>query len=494
MKRILIIASLLFLGLGAGAYCDDSPLSNAVTIVTISLESVSQLALANSLDIQIAKFDAAISQTSLGKAVSIFDTILTAAVGANDDETASAISSAATKTREDTYSLGFSKKLPTGTTVTIDGENKRTNSDSSLTPINPYHQATAGASVTQAIGKNFFGLADRNDIKITKIDIENSRYTSLDDIETALYNVQAGYWNFVLKDSELKIAVEMLKKAQTLYNIYAEKYEVGLIEKVDLFAVDANLKTRENNVLIAQLGKETAKNNLLFLLNEQNLSVQLQPLDLLTIDPDDEAVSLDVSLREALQHRRDYKKAQNSLKKNNIDIVTKKNSLWPEIDLKATFTRNGIQSQYKESWQNISDQDNAEMFLGLTIKLPIENRMAKSELKEAELTKQQLILSFTKTERLIIKELNNIVKEINSLKNQIRLYSSVVTLQQNKLEEETKRLKYGRSNSDIIIRYEEDLLGARLNMARTRFQYRLALSKLKLSKNTLLDRYWEEVL
>ena len=65
----------------------------------------------------------------------------------------------------------------------------------------------------------------------------------------------------------------------------------------------------------------------------------------------------------------------------------------------------------------------------------------------------------------------------------------LVRLQKAKLNAELGRLHWGRSNSDLIIRFEDDVLNARLELARSYCRLRKALVDLSLSKHTLLKEY-----
>jgi len=458
----------------------------------ISFEEVTQLALDNSLDIQIAKYDAYIKQTSLFKAESIFDTYFNVNAGYFDDTTKQPSVVFGTATGQTNYNFGISKKLPSGTEIAINAGDARNFTNSPFATLNPYHEASAGISLKQPLGKNFFGLADRAGIKITKIDIENAQYSSLEDIEQALYNAQVAYWKFVLKCEELKIREGILQKSQKLYDIYKEKIKIGMVEEVDVVAVEANLEIRKADVLIAELEKEQAKNELLFALNIDDLSIELAPRDSLDIGP--LSVDLYQALTDAINNRRDYKQIKNQLLANDINIVVAKNALWPKFDLEASFTRNGLDRKYKPAWEGISDKNNRELFVGITLEFPLENRNSKGDFEEARLQKEQNLLSLKRTERLIFKEIHNQVKQVNTLKEQVSLYEKTSLLQAKKLEEELKRLKYGRSNSDFIIRYGEDVLNAKLGLAQVLFAYRVSLVDLELVKQTLLDKYWRQEL
>jgi len=493
MNKILgffIVFLVLFSSL---APCQEFDSANdGVVIISISLDQAMKLMLANSLDIQIAKFDVYRKRTSQGLAESIFDTVLSASAIYRDDQSESPISTSATKVRDNTYSLGVAKKFLTGTEISLSAEDGRSSSNSSVVSTNPYHEAKGTITIKQPIGKNFFGLADRSDLKITQIDIENVEYSSLDAIEKSLYQAQFAYWDLALKEEEVRIRIGMLREAEKLYEIYQDNQTRGLVEKVDMAAIEANLHLRESDVVLASLIKDTAKNDLLFLFNEDDTNIQLQALDNLSLSPN--SADFNESLKLAISKRRDYKAMENELKNIGIEIAVNKNSLWPEIDLEASFSRNGINSQYQDSWEEALDSDNDELSLGVSFSFPLENRSARSQLKEAKLKKEQYILKFKRLERLILKDISNLVRKVNSLKINIDLFEKVVSLQEEKLNQEKLRLSRGLSNSDTIIRYEDDLLIAKLSLKQTFFKYRIALLDLEIAQNILLDKYWEGVI
>lgn len=463
-----------------------------VFIKELSITEVTKIALEENLDIQIAKFDAYINRLDYDRANGIFDTFLNLEASFYDNQKKSSSTFSGTKSIEESYGVSLEKKLPTGTDIKIETSQKRNWTNSSFSSVNPAYEAVAKVILTQPIGKNFFGLIDRSRIKITKLDIENSDWTSLDSIEESLASAQKAYWKLVLKEEELTIQQNMLKEAKDFYHIYTEKFKLGLAEEPDVYASQANLKLKEFDVSLAQLQRQTAKNDLLFVLNEEDTGIEIKPKDILDIFT--QRVDIYTSLSGAVGNRRDYKVASNQVLSQKIDLVLKGNSLWPQIDLEASFAKNGLSNDYKTSWEGITGEDNPEVFLGITVRLPLENSEAKSDYRKAELIKEKYILNLKRTERLIFKELNNQVASLNSLSQRVRVYQEVVKLQEKKLKAEKKQFKSGRSSSDLIIRYENDLLGARLSLARSLFDYRLSLIDLDLAKNTLLSKYWQDEL
>jgi len=489
-KPFLITLIILFFFPRPDCFAERKQEAASVSALQLSLVEVSGLALSNNLDIQIAKLDALISRYNLDEAKSTFDTYLNMGAGYYDNQSKTPSPFLGTKSLENYYNLSLEKKLPTGTSVKIEGSNTRNWTDSSFTTINPAVEAEAKVSVTQPVGKNFFGLVDRLGIKITKLDIESSEWLSLDNIEKSLASVQKAYWELVLRQEELKIKKDILKEAEELYRIYKEKQSLGLSEDPDIFASQANVNLRKRDVLVSELRRITAKNDLLLLLNEENTDINIEPQD--ELDTNCGRVSLYEQLRGAIDSRRDYRIAKNQVLSKNIDLRIKRNSLWPEIDLEASYARNGLSGRYKQSWQEITDHDNPEIFLGITVRLPIENRGARAEYNKAKLEKEKSLLSLKKIERTILTELNNLVTQVNILAEEVTTLREAAVLQEKKLQAEKRRFSQGRSNSDLIIRYEEDLLQARLTLAQGLFSYRVSLIDLELARNTLLDRYWKD--
>ena len=457
--------------------------------LNFSLRDVIELALQDSLDIQIAKFNVYISRTSLNDAVSIFDSFLNLSTDFTKNKKMSASISSGNENIEKNYSMGIEKKTSTGTNISFDLTESKNKSDSGLNTLNPYHESLGEISIVQSLGKNFFGVADRSKIKVTKIDIENSEFTSLDDIEDVLYKVEKAYWKLVLMSEKLFIQEDMLAEGQKLYEIYKDKHSLGLAELTDLLAIEALIYAYQSNVDIANLERVTAKNDLLFLINNSDFRKNINVKDDLACLVN--KVDLDHALIKAVNSRRDYKRIKNILKKNDIEIVVKKNALWPEIDLEASLTKNNIDSKFRSSWEELGERNNDELFFKLTVKVPLENNKAKADLDKINFQKSRALIDFKRIEIDILQDINNKVNRVNTMENQVNLFKSIVAVHKKKLDIEIKRLNSGRSNSDTLIRYEEDLLNARLSLANSLFNYRISNLDLELAQNLLLDKYWK---
>lgn len=486
--KLALLSLVILVFVYALAYAQD-----AVKDVSLAIGEVAEIALKNNFDIQLVKYDAYIKRNDLLEKESIYDALVSGSLKVTDNQMKPASTISGTKSLNNKYELGVSKKLPTGTTLSTAISNERNWTNSAFVTTNPSHNAKAKVGIKQEIARNFFGLIDRANIKITKIDIENSDFTTLEKIEQYLSETQKAYWKLALKKEELDIQKAMLKKAQELYNLHKNKQSIGLIEAPELLASEANVKERQNDVLLAENAFKVAMNDLLYKLNLDPEELRITPLDEFGQYTSQEPVYTD-SLKKALMSRRDYLKEKNESEAKKIKLVMKKNNLWPEINLEVTFARNGLDQNYKKAIEGIGNEDNPEYYAGLSFSFALENNLAKSEFNKAKLEKARQILKLKSVECKVVVDIKDALDAFLSRINAQKNSREIANLHKKKLEAEEARFNSGRSDTDTLIRYQEDLLIAEVSLALAGYELKAAEIDLALKENTLLDKYWKEKL
>jgi outer membrane protein TolC len=479
---------------GGGAFAGESqpfPSPPSEKIYRLSLGEVTQLALDNNLDIQIAEYDARIARTDEGVAESLYDTMFNAEIEYHNDKSKQTSTLAGDKTLDNDYNIGLSKKSATGTTVDVDLFNNRhrTNSTFSTSPLT--HESTLGLTVTQELGRNFFGIQDRGDVKIARLSIENSGYTSWEKIEGVLADAQKAYWDLVMESEKVRIAEDMVAQAKRLYDLNQEKLKNGLVAATEAIAAHAHYEARKNDLILARHQFEIRVNALKLLLNVTDDDIRIEPSEDFSFLPYDRP--LIPSLQQAFSSRRDYKKTLNTIQAKDLNLSMKKNSLWPQIDLTATLERNGIGDHFKQAVRQITEEDHPDFFAGLEVTLPLENTGARARLKAAELEKAKAIINLKLLERRIAVEITDQVRSCRIFREAALNEERIAQLQQQKFQEEEKKFRYGRSDTDTLIRFQEDWLDARGAAAAAKHRYHTAMVDLALKEGSLLDKYGKTV-
>jgi len=483
VKRLTVLFIIISIAISSPApiYSQEAEKTSALFI---SVDDVRLIAANNNLDIKLARLDSKIKGTDLSYKEAVFDTILNGTIDYTDDQRKTASSLYGSRTITNNYNVGMDKKLRTGTDVEIDFTNKREWSDSTFISTNPYHESEMAISITQPIAKNFFGLIDRGNIGIVKHEIKNAELDSYIKIEDAIISTEKAYWNLVLIREQVKAKKATFKKSIRLFNQYRRKLKIGLVETGDALAAEANMHIRESDLLLVSNDLKTAEELLRLKLNIKN-GVRLYPSDTLYVNYFD--ASLKKSLMTAFKNRRDYVSNKNTIEAKNINLKMKSNSRLPEIDLKATFAQNGISGKYYRALSDVFEDSNPKYYLAVEFEYPLENNLANSEYEKATLEKAKAIINLQKTERQIILDIDNSIRNLYVNKANISKMERAENLQKGKLFQEEKKFKYGRSDSDTLIRYQGDLLNAILMTKKAYFDYRVSILDVLAAEDSFLE-------
>ena len=491
LKLVIFILVVYFLNPTKYAYSEEYIQKDTLRkkAYNLSLEEITRLALLNNFEIQLAKYDTWIARTDQNVVESIYDTIFSAEIEYQNDQKKPVSTTAGTKTLDNDYNVGLSKKMPSGTTVSVDLKNNRnwSNSPSATSPL--IHDSTLGIAIKQELGKNFFGIQDRGDVKITRINIENAEYTSMESIEETVAEIQKAYWSLVLEVETAKIEEDSVSQAKRLYDLHQEKLADGLVELPDIIASEANYKKRISNSILQKNQVDTKVNVLRLLLNITDDNVTIVPTQIFGLCKT--VVVLNDSLEQAFSHRQDYKRTHNEIKARNVKLLMEKNNIWPEINLTASLNRNGLGDHFKQAVTQITEENNSDFFAGLTFSFPLENSKAKGQLKAAELEKAEVLLKLKFLERKIAIEIVDQVRDCNIFQELAFKSEEISDLQARKLAEEEKRFQQGRSDTDTLIRFQEDLFQARAEALQAKYRYHSAVVELNKRMGTLLYRYWD---
>ncbi len=94
-------------------------------------------------------------------------------------------------------------------------------------------------------------------------------------------------------------------------------------------------------------------------------------------------------------------------------------------------------------------------------------------------------------ERRVMVDVIDRVRNCNVLRDVAMNQVKVADLQSQKLEAEMKRFNAGRSDTNTVIRFQEDAIQARWLAAQAKFAYYSARIDLRRSEGVLLSSYWD---
>ena len=316
--------------------------------LTLTLTDAVRRALENNNDIEIARNDVKISETTLRSLQGVYDPVFTitptfSRSGRNGTSATNNFSANA----------GFSQLFQDGGgsiqpffNNSQNGTLFNTNSNGTTTQnvtTGSFYNSALGVSFTQPLFRNRGIDNTRRQIRIQRKRLEQSDADFRRRTIEVIAQVQRAYWDlvFALRDQQNRVENLNLSK-ENLRRVEAQ-ITAGSAAPLQRAEVETELANRETDVLLAaqqvSISENTLKN--LFLKNPDSAEWQtpLVPTDQPVFDTT--PVNLDDALKTAQSNRPELSRLKLQKDINAIDISYFKNQLKPRIDLNTSFSLNG---------------------------------------------------------------------------------------------------------------------------------------------------------
>ncbi|MBF0216866.1 MAG: TolC family protein [Candidatus Omnitrophica bacterium] len=487
MKRPVLLG-ILIIAVTVGHTASGEGPAEAPRMIT--RQEALKAALRNNFDIRLAKIDYLAAFTDIKYSNAIFDTFLTGGTSYSEDRRKPLSVFGSQRAQGNTYRGGVSKKLPFGTDLVASFSDNRAWSDSVYVVNNPSHTTESSVGFRQAVGKNFFGYVDRRTISVTQLAVENADLAAKDRIEASLADTEKAYLGWMFSVESLEIIKDMLGKAEELYSSAKKNFEIGRLERADLYASEANVLSRKSEVVAAENRVKRSAEELKFRMDMDTRS-EIATNEKLAYLP--VRVKLEEALKKAFSSRRDQMEAARIVKMMEMTVEMRANEMWPEMDLVGTMAVNGIDSSVDEAFSSMASKNNSYYYGGVEFSYPFENSLAESRLERAGYEREAAIIALAMTERRIITEVGNAWREYATLENVLSSIMEAADITSRKLDEEERMFLAGRSSTKNLIDYQREVLSARHEVARAVMELEKARIDLERSMNTLFDKHKESL-
>jgi len=452
---------------------------------TLSLEEVTKLSVQRNLEMMKARLDQASSSKNISIAKSIYDTRLGSNATYTQDNQERASVVLGDRQIDSRVDFSLQKKIPLGTVLGVEAGTSRSSSNSSFSSLNKYYSSDLTFYVEQSLARNFFGYVDRKQIEQVRLDIEKFDYETLDRIENTLAEVRRQYWELIWASENLRIRREDLRTAQDFLQLTQDKLELGLTEKPDLYAAEANVRQRVIGVLEAQNLLQNQSFVLKVLLNTPEVDLIL-PSHKIEFTP--RPIEFEAELDTAFENRRDLKQAELELKRQGIEVKIKKNQRLPDLTFEGRHSSISLDKGMASSQGEVFAYHHLKYYAGFSFSWNIENRKERAEQQQAEFQLSKVKKEMEELKLMIMREVDESLRNVLLAESRVSQTREIEVLQQMKLEEELRSFNLGRSDAKTIIDYQEDLIAAESGAMRALVDHAVALDQMHRSTHRLLEK------
>lgn len=389
------------------------------------------------------------------------------------------------------WNLSIAKKLPFGTETTLQWTNYRTQlfgvptiGGQQIFPLGPDYESRVTLGVSQPMMKNFAGMNDRGTVDMAKKYLQSADLNTKYSIAVVARDSLVVYWQWVISFGYIESRAKAVRDAEEFLGITMERKRLGTVEITDVMAARANLLRRKSALLGARR---------LTLDLEKELKVILGISEDAFVRPKNKNPhyinstmysNIGVSISRALENRWDYQALKYEVERQNINLQIKNNQRWPELDLIGTMAVNGLDSGYGRA---LDDVNNPLWTVGMNVSFPLENRMARGRYRTAKHSKAKAVVNLKAKENDISNSVANFIKRFRLNEQIVATYTKTSEIQRDKLVREMSKYSIGRSSSEIIILYQDDVTNTELAELEAWADYFQTVMDLKLAENDIIE-------
>jgi outer membrane protein TolC len=346
----------------------------------LSLQEAVELALENSMDIVVQRYNPWIVDTGILKAQAggfgvagpgaayagsnsntpllNYDPLVTSVITIDDRKipvnnpltsgTGTGLSALAALTlHTTTINNQVSQGLQTGTVLFAAWDNSRNSSTSAANLFNPSVQTTIFAGFQQQLLNGFGRGVNTRNIRIAKNNRKIADWAFTQQAITTVTNTITAYWELVFARGNVKVQEQAVTVAEKLYNDNKKQLEIGTMAPLDVTRAESELATNRQNLIVAQTlqlqDQQVLKNAITKNPLAPNfVNVEIIPLDLPQRPEAIEAASFEEAVREAFAKRPELQEEAINLLNSDIDVKATRNALLPTATLTAQYGTVGL--------------------------------------------------------------------------------------------------------------------------------------------------------
>jgi outer membrane protein len=245
------------------------------------------------------------------------------------------------------YNFGYQQSFTPGTTVNVAWNNTRSSSGSTINFFNPTVQSALTAGFTQQLLNGFGSYVGRRNIMIAKNNRKIADLVFVNQAITTVTNAINAYWELVYARENVKVQQQAVAVSEKLYNDNKKQLEIGTMAPLDVTRAESEVASNRQNLIVAQTtqlqDEQVLKNAMTKNPLAPNLiNVEIIPTDLPTPPATTESASFEDAIQEAFVKRPDLQEQVYNLKNSGIEVHATRNALLPTLTLSGQYSSSGL--------------------------------------------------------------------------------------------------------------------------------------------------------
>ncbi len=491
-----------------------------VDAVPMSLSECLTTALANNLDLAIAKKDPAIADLNVTFQKAEFDPILGASAGysavrgstTNEttvDPNPPVSTSESARSINERLRGNLQQKLNFGATynVVFGGSTAPGTTNEVFIPSFPLRYTVEsdrpyawdyGLSFTLPLLRGFGKAVNEASLLVATHNLNISNNELQLRSELTVQAVEGAYWDLLAVREAQKVAGQALELAQELYELNKKKVEVGTLAPIEITQAEANVASSVEGTINSKQAVENAQDNLRRLLaipeNDPLWTKTILPTEKPKSEPT--TTDQDLAIKIAYERRTEVASAREQIEIAKVNEAAAKNGVKHGLDVQADWARSHAESGQAFTYTfpaqppytvDTVTRQSPDWGIALIYSYPLGNRAAKSNYAVAKINIEKSEIALQSVLQDVRVDVRRSARAVESGYERVVAARKNTELQTKKLEAEQKKFDNGMSTSFEVFTFQTDLRNAQLSLIQALLDYNKALADLERAKGTLLE-------
>jgi len=416
-----------------------------------------------------------------------------------------------------TSNFAYTQGLQWGTTLTAGFNNTHVTTNSTVSLLTPQLGSNFQFRVTQNLLQGFGLLPNTRFIRIAKNNREISDVAFRLQIITTVDQVENMYWDLVYAYENVRVQQESLTYAQKALDDSKRQAQVGTVPPIQVVSAQSTVATGQQNLIVAQnnlqLQQLLTKNALSRSIEDPVLAeADVIPTSAMQVPQEETVVPIQDLINDALRHRAELVESRIDLNSRDINSKAVRNSMLPTLDAFAYYGGSGLGGDvnaqckfngnacssppvfggassvgYGGTLNQLVNSTAPDKGIGLTLTIPIRNRLAQSNQVRAELEYRQAQVRQHQLENQVRIEVRNAQFDVRQNRAAVQAAQSAVDLARQTLDADQQKLKVGLTTQTAILQDAATLTTSESNLVSAKAAYEKSRIELDRATGLLLD-------
>ena len=380
-------------------------------------------------------------------------------------------------TTEKTLIATVTEAIPTGAAISLTSSNSFDTTKATETKWDSKWDIILTQPLLKGAGFDVATASVRTARINEQINILSLKSTLIDTITSVI----SAYRTFLQAVKQVEISKKSFERAKKFVAVNKELIAAGRMAAVELVQTEADVASKEFDLLQTENSTDAARLSLIKLLDIDKHTM-IVPVEKIVIEP----VTLDYGQFKALafQNRPDYLTSLLSIETSKTSLMlAKNNKLW-DLSLTASYG----ESHTKQGAPG-TDSDEKTWSGGLELTIPFRDLTLKQGYLSAKISLDKTELNHNKLCDNIKIEVQDAVRDIEMKLRQVKLAEQSRMLSEQKLSIETEKMKVGRSSNFQLVTFQNDLVNAQNSELNAIINYLNSVAALEKTLGTTLEKW-----